>query len=81
MDGPSHYREAEQLIREAESAGDGEPTIWSVEEALATAQVHATLALAAATALSDGEGLSLRDYSAWCDVAAKKPDRPDGVTR
>lgn len=41
MTGPEHYRAAEQLI---EAHGDGVPTM------LALAQVHATLALAAATA-------------------------------
>jgi hypothetical protein len=43
--GPEHYRRAEELL-----ARDGPLT----GEVLATAQVHATLALAAATALVGG---------------------------
>jgi hypothetical protein len=41
--GPEHYRKAEELLEEAESSG----AAWPAEKA----QVHATLALAAATAL------------------------------
>jgi hypothetical protein len=43
--GPDHYQLAEELL-----ARDGPPA----GEMLATAQVHAMLALAAATALADG---------------------------
>ncbi|ANA85356.1 hypothetical protein KNU54_gp55 [Gordonia phage VanDeWege] len=48
MNGPQHYREAERLISTArpDSPDARDPVI------LATAQVHATLALAAATVLS-----------------------------
>ena len=46
MTGPDHYREAEQLIRHVEGLHPSDdPT-----DHLALAQVHATLALAAATA-------------------------------
>ena len=44
MTGPEHYREAENLIIRGERANDGGATFF------AAAQVHATLALAAATA-------------------------------
>ena len=47
MTGPTHYREAERLL---EAAANGEPP--GTDRLLAAAQVHATLALAAATALS-----------------------------
>lgn len=53
MTGPEHYREAEALLDSVEDRGFGpEPdhiqTAW-----LSAAQVHATLALAAATAELD----------------------------
>jgi hypothetical protein len=74
MTGPEHYTAAESLLAEAahvaEQGGD-------MGEMLTAAQVHATLALAAATAQGalvgctpDGlEGMSVRDMHAWNDVA------------
>ena len=64
MTGPEHYREAESLIRRAsfkpgqglkDMAGTG-PFKRKLEpdEMIATAHVHAILALAAATALASG---------------------------
>ena len=47
MTGPQHYRAAEDLL---EAAGNGEAP--GSDRLLAAAQAHATLALAAATALS-----------------------------
>jgi hypothetical protein len=64
MDGPKHYTEAEVIAEQAEVAlRKGDPdhlaTAW-----VALAQVHATLALAAATAVeSDMENAS------WHEVA------------
>jgi len=58
MNGPQHYREAERLAGMAHrfTYGDGADPV--VGAALATeAQVHATLALAAAIAASGGERL------------------------
>jgi hypothetical protein len=57
MTGAEHYREAERLAEEARLASD-EPgnTIWTFGEAIQAAQVHATLALAAATALCQDGG-------------------------
>lgn len=50
MTGPEHYREAERLIKDAnQMQSDSGPGCGS-EELLAEAQVHATLALAAAQA-------------------------------
>lgn len=70
--GPEHYREAEQLLSQAacDFLSEGiQPT-----HAFAAAQVHATLALAAATALNDHShdegGMPLEDYDAWVKVAA-----------
>ena len=50
MTGPEHYAKAEELLGKAEQllqADEPSAATWSVEQA----QVHATLALAAATAL------------------------------
>ena len=68
MTGPEHYREAERLL--AISSSDNPVTA-------AEAQVHATLALAAATALNDsgsGDGLPYPDWSAWIELAGVKKD-------
>jgi hypothetical protein len=66
--GPEHFREAETAAQHAEglvNAGDPEglAPVWA-----AIGQVHATLALAAATAV----GASGADSRAWADVAATK---------
>lgn len=74
MTGPEHYDRAEHLIRYAASTEKEERRM----SALAEAQVHATLALAATTALTapvstdteDGSGHATKaDYDAWVSVA------------
>lgn len=74
MTGPEHYKEAERLARMAASY-DGQPSDHHIQAAQ-RGQLHATLALAAATAL-DGAVLCgvvpLAEYSAWAVVAAAKP--------
>lgn len=56
MTGPEHYREAERLVGDAHHWSYGDGNDPAVGAALAAeAQVHATLALAAATALTDPE--------------------------
>jgi hypothetical protein len=67
MTGPEHYEEAERLLESRE------------EEATARAQVHATLALAAATALQDVDLLPGHDADMWMDVAGT-PCPPPLVT-
>ncbi|MET8864630.1 hypothetical protein ABZW11_16970 [Nonomuraea sp. NPDC004580] len=47
MTGPEHYRDAEELLDTAVETHDGQ----AADTNIASAQVHATLALAAATAL------------------------------
>ena len=64
MTGPEHYREAERLL--GALAGQDRGTFPQEDRVVAEAQVHATLALAAATALS-GSGL---ESAAWRDAAA-----------
>ena len=73
MTGPGHYREAERLIKRANSIMDGFPG-EEYAQTIAEAQAHATLALAAATALGrEGEGRTQpsKDKAAWFDVAAE----------
>lgn len=71
--GPFHYREAEEHVAFAMATSlDSEARLH-----LAAAQVHATLALAAATALNDGhEGMRLTDQHAWRQVATE-PEQSD----
>jgi hypothetical protein len=64
MTGTEHYREAEwHLSRSAKPDTDmpGELSAWHQRQA----QVHATLALAAATALGSGSGK-------WAEIAGTK---------
>lgn len=76
--GPQHYAEAEQLLEQADEWLNGEDAPDSFElvharraEDMAAAQVHATLALAAATALVPSEvgAPEYRDYQEWRAVA------------
>jgi ABC-type uncharacterized transport system ATPase subunit len=64
MTGPEHYRKAEELLGQAEELlKSDEPAagMWAVEQA----HVHATLALAAATALRDIDS----EEPAWVGIA------------
>lgn len=80
--GPEHYREAERRLRMAWEEGR-DPQ--SVAHLLAEAQVHATLALAAATAMSapvDGEadsGMPRADVREWMRVAGVNPPKGGAV--
>ncbi|MGA5424572.1 hypothetical protein [Streptomyces lavendulocolor] len=73
MTGPDHHRLAEALLAKANRAeADDAPTL------LAAAQVHATLALAAATAMGaafegDIAGFTVEEREAWYAVAGTKP--------
>jgi len=65
--GPQHYLEAERIL--GETTIDLAPIL--ISQQLLAAQVHATLALAAAAALNDGDGgTSDEDYEAWRAVAS-----------
>lgn len=77
MNGPEHYREAESALEasdyqrmhwgESGNRDDLRGAMWELQRA----QVHATLALAAATALNDGDGgTTVEDYHAWKQVAS-----------
>jgi hypothetical protein len=68
MNGPAHYSRAEEIAEHAATlieAGDhsGVAPVWA-----ALAQVHATLASAAAAAL----GSSAQESRAWADVAGTR---------
>jgi len=68
MTGPEHYRRAEELAAKAdEYLGQGEgqasAAVWA-----AVAQIHATLAVAAATAL----GTRAPDGRDWSETAGSK---------
>jgi hypothetical protein len=73
MTGPEHYREAENCLRRAGTADLGS----DMERfQLATAQVHATLALAAATAINPSGYEGQRpEWSEWADVASVETAR------
>ncbi len=69
MTGPDHYLEAERLLDELISINPGGGEMHRASEvALAAAQVHATLALAAASAL----GISASESRAWADAAGTR---------
>jgi hypothetical protein len=72
MTGPEHYASAQQWLYKAahEGARGGEET---AESCAAIAQVHATLALAAATALGSEQYGS--DSTAWHAAAASPKGR------
>ncbi|WP_128817982.1 hypothetical protein [Streptomyces sp. S063] len=79
MNGPQHYREAERLAERAHhfTYGDGANPVVGAALA-AEAQVHATLALVAATAMQaavDGSepGMSGPEFAAWHKAAGVKP--------
>jgi hypothetical protein len=70
--GPEHYRHAEQLLTEADGVfRPNDEGHCEADRLIAAAQVHATLALAAATALVDEtpRSDSFANYRAWQDVA------------
>ena len=72
MTGPENYAAAERLAARAEDLASGDPGDQAAGQVLASAaQARATLALAAATALSrPGEGLPSADWKAWLSAAA-----------
>jgi hypothetical protein len=71
MTGPEHYREAERRLRGTRaSGGQDRPTTYSpTPDDIAVAQVHATLALAAATALYSDD----HPHRQWLQAAGTEP--------
>jgi hypothetical protein len=80
MTGPEHYREAEKLVFYAENhVPDDEPAQAAI---VARAQVHATLALAAATALGREMKMHAVDAEPWMRMLSADTqwaDRPTVV--
>lgn len=68
MDGPHHYREAEKYLLKAEQSDAGSSGAMTL---LAKAQAHATLALAAATAIPDGP------RAGWTLAMEDEPTSPE----
>jgi len=68
MTGPEHYVEAERLLALADRHTKGVTYEQKWTLTLTAAQVHATLAVAAATAV----GTAGPDGHAWADVAATR---------
>lgn len=75
MTGPEHYQEAERLLDKADNIP--RPANYNdIQGLLLGAQVHAALALAAATAMSapvdgDSGGLTVNEWRAWNRVAGE----------
>lgn len=78
MTGPEHYKRAESFLnqlRHAHASTMSRVTPERATAAMAEAQVHATLALAAATALNghgteeDGGSMPLEDLNEWREAA------------
>jgi hypothetical protein len=73
MTGPEHYAKAEEhltLAATIETDGhDDSMSAWHQRQA----QVHATLALAAATALPHAGELPVADHDAWWAAAGSEP--------
>ena len=68
MTGPEHYREAERLAR---IGGQGHADPEEDANVLAEAQVHATLALAAATVAAGAVRMHSGSYKAWNAVTGE----------
>lgn len=85
MTGPEHYREAERLADRAHyfTYGDGADPVTGAALA-AEAQVHATLALTAATAMQAGvdgmePGMGSVEFHEWYQAAGVKPQEKGGT--
>lgn len=76
MNGPTHYREAEELLAKARTAVDTDKATQLATEA----QAHATLALAAVTldiAVKDVAGpLGEEVTDAWASAMDNEPEVP-----
>lgn len=85
MTGPEHYQLAEFAL---EHAKDCEPGSEQMKFLLAIAQVRATLALAAATAMgalaghdTNWSAMPKTDAAAWSRVAGVKAEADEAVSR
>jgi hypothetical protein len=76
MNGPQHYIEAERLLAAADDAFE-QAAVRASTEMAALAQVHATLALSAATAMAGINHMDEGDFREWDRVAGVQPDRAE----
>lgn len=79
--GPEHYGRADSIMQKLAKAADSGTFMVPVQAQLfmAQAQVHATLALAAATAMAcgtDAPRMHMYDFEAW-DAVAGVPENDD----
>ncbi len=74
--GPQHYREAEYRLDQALNAEGGSN---AERYDLAAAQIHATLALAAATVLNS-TGIGEADMGEWTALICEPDDPYEGMT-
>lgn len=74
MNGPQHYAEAERLLTESRAIpANYDETNPVAALLLADAAVHATLALAAATAMNGLDRMDEDDFREWDKVAGVQP--------
>lgn len=81
MNGPQHFHEAERHLEWVNGIAPGIDD-EGVRVRLAMAQVHATLALAAATALPASSGsMPTADWKAWIGTASahERPNSPEAT--
>jgi quinolinate synthase len=73
MTGPEHYREAERLLAESRTIlRPNDEGHCEADRSIAEAQVHATLALAAATAIPTVRTQLLAELKAWAEAASTR---------
>lgn len=77
MTGAEHYQEAERIIASVTRRGHLEQGDHA--DVLALAQVHATLAHAAAVALSVAHDMPVADHDAWWAAAGSESVRRAGT--
>lgn len=73
MNGPQHYSASEKLLTAALTVA-GDMPIEDVQATVEMAQVHATLALAAATAMNGIDRMDEDDFREWDKVAGVQLD-------
>jgi hypothetical protein len=78
MTGPEHFKAAEELIAGVELYG-ADFTPEGRADQIAIAQVHATLAAAAAAALSTYGQMPIAEYRAWREACGEPEEAaPEG---
>jgi hypothetical protein len=78
--GPEHYKRAEEMLHFIRTPADPRAPFGDRDALIAAATAHATLALAAATALAHDRMMPDRDGEQWRQAAAtpKQESAPAG---